>query len=367
MDELRKTPLYETLIKYGGRIIDFEGWALPVQFTSIIEEHHAVRERAGLFDVSDMGELEVKGKGALNVLEKTLTNRMADLGDDQVRYSPMCNERGGVVDDILVYRFSRDHYMLVINAGNIEKDYEWVLGISREVPGASVANISAKTAEVALQGPRSLEILEKLGIRLSSMGYYFFEDGIDLKGKRCLISRTGYTGEDGFEIYCDPADAPAIWDDLLEAGKPLGLVPAGLGCRDTLRFEAAMPLYGQEMTDDITPLEAGLGRFVDLGKEFVGRDALSRQKAEGLKRILVGFVMKDRGVPRTGYPIVKDGVEVGHVSTGSFSPTLGKNLGLGFVPVELSKVGQELAVRIRNRELRATVVKRPFYRRKKEA
>ena len=368
MTELKRTPLYETHLKYGGKIIDFEGWALPVQFSSIIQEHHAVRQKGGLFDVSDMGELDVRGRDATDLLEKALTNRIATMVDGQVRYSPMCNEHGGVVDDLLVYRLSPDHYMLVINAGNIEKDYQWISGLAKGFSDVKVANISKETAELCIQGPVSVATMQKLTTEdLASMGYYYFKDNVEVAGKKTLVSRTGYTGEDGFEIYCEPKDAPALWDSIIEAGKPLGVVPAGLGCRDTLRFEAAMPLYGQEMTDEIGPLEAGLKRFVDLSKDFVGRDALAKMAAEGPKRRLVGFVMVDRGIPRTGYPIVKDGKEVGHVSTGSFSPTLGKNLGLGFVPAELSQVGQEIMVRVRDKDLRAEITKIPFYRRPKEA
>ncbi|HHY39460.1 MAG TPA: glycine cleavage system aminomethyltransferase GcvT [Clostridia bacterium] len=363
--DLKKTPLYETHLKYGGKIIDFEGWALPVQFSSIIEEHHAVRKAAGLFDVSDMGEVEIKGKDAQALIEKLVTNRVSTMVDGQVRYSPMCNEKGGVVDDLLIYRFGPEHFMLVINAGNIDKDYNWIQKVASGFPGATVRNISAETAELALQGPNSEKILKKLtDVDLSSIGYYYFVPEATVAGKKCVISRTGYTGEDGFELYCAPADAPALWDDILEAGQDLGCVPAGLGCRDTLRFEASMPLYGQEMDDDTTPLDAGLGRFVDLEKpDFIGKEALLKEKAEGLRKKLVGFEMVGRGVPRTGYPIVKDGERVGYVTTGSFAPTLNKNLGLGFVRPDLSNVGTQIGVEIRGKSIPAVIVKKPFYKR----
>lgn len=363
--DLKKTPLYETHLKYGGKIIDFEGWALPVQFSSIIEEHHAVRKAAGLFDVSDMGEVEIKGKDAEALIEKLVTNRVSTMVPGQVRYSPMCNEKGGVVDDLLIYKFGPEHFMLVINAGNIEKDYNWIEKVASGFPSVKTKNISAETAELALQGPNSEKILRKLtDVDLSKIGYYYFVPEATVAGKKCVISRTGYTGEDGFEVYCAPEDAPVLWDDIIEAGQDLGCVPAGLGCRDTLRFEASMPLYGQEMDDDTTPLDAGLGRFIDFGKpDFIGKEALLKEKEEGLRKKLVGFEMVGRGVPRTGYPIVKDGREVGYVTTGSFAPTLDKNLGLGFVPPELSKVGTEIGVEIRTKSVPAVVVKKPFYKR----
>lgn len=365
-EELKKTPLYGSHLKYGGRIIDFAGWALPVQFRSIIEEHHQVRRAAGLFDVSDMGELDIRGPQALELIQYAVTNDMSTLAVNQVRYSPMCNFGGGVVDDLLVYRLGEDHYFLVINAANIEKDYEWIRGLAGRFPGAKVENISDRVAELALQGPNSEAILGKLtGADLGSIKYYWCEQGVDVAGIRCMVSRTGYTGEDGFEIFCSPEEAAGLWDALLEAGDDLGLWPCGLGCRDTLRFEASMPLYGQEMDDETTPLEAGLGKYVRFEKgEFVGRGPLWEEKQGGLRKKLVGLEMIGRGIPRTGYGVLKEGKKVGYVTTGSYAPTLDKNLGLAFVPPALAEVGTEVEVEIRGKGVGAKVVKTPFYRRR---
>ena len=367
MEELKKTPLYGTHLKYGGRIIDFAGWALPVQFRSIVEVHHQVRKAAGLFDVSDMGELDIKGAKALALIQYALTNDMSDLAINQVRYSPMCNERGGVVDDLIVYRLGQDHYFIVINAGNIDKDYNWVKELTRKFPGVTVDNISAQVAELALQGPNSQAILSRLTkTDLSAIKYYWLAQDVYVDGIKCMVSRTGYTGEDGFEIFCKPEEAPGLWDRLIEAGDDLGLWPCGLGCRDTLRFEASMPLYGQEMDDDTTPLEAGLGKYVKFEKgDFVGRGPLLEEKEKGLRKKLVGLEMVGRGIPRTGYPVLKDGQKVGYVTTGSYAPTLDKNLGLAFVPPALSEVGTALQVEIRGKGVEAKVIKKPFYRRGK--
>lgn len=366
MEELKKTPLYGNHLKYGGRIIDFAGWALPVQFRSIIEEHHQVRKAAGLFDVSDMGELDIRGPQALDLLQYALTNDMSTVAVNQVRYSPMCNHRGGVVDDLLVYRLGEDHYFLVINAANIEKDYNWVKELAGRFPGAKVENVSDKVAELALQGPNSEAILSRLTrADLSAIHYYWCAQDVEVAGVKCMVSRTGYTGEDGFEIFCSPEEAPGLWDTLLEEGDELGLWPCGLGCRDTLRFEAAMPLYGQEMDDDTTPLEAGLGKYVKFDKgDFVGREPLLEEKRTGLRKKLVGLEMVGRGIARTGYPVLKDGEKVGYVTTGSYAPTLDKNLALAFVPPQLAEVGTGLQVEIRGRGVDARVVKTPFYRRR---
>lgn len=368
VEELKKTPLYGNHLKYGGRIIDFAGWALPVQFRSIIEEHHQVRRAAGLFDVSDMGELDIRGPQALDLIQYALTNDMSTLAVNQVRYSPMCNHRGGVVDDLLVYRLGEDHYFLVINAANIEKDYNWIRDLAGRFPGAKVENVSDRVAELALQGPNSEAILGKLAkTDLSAIRYYWCQQGVDVGGVRCMVSRTGYTGEDGFEIFCSPEDAPGLWDTLLEVGDEMGLWPCGLGCRDTLRFEAAMPLYGQEMDDDTTPLEAGLGKYVKFDKgDFVGREPLLEEKRTGLRKKLVGLEMVGRGIARTGYPVLKDGEKVGYVTTGSYAPTLDRNLALAFVPPGLSEVDTAVQVEIRGRGVDARVVKTPFYRRREQ-
>lgn len=364
-ENLRKTPLFEMHLKYGGKIIDFGGWALPVQFSGIIEEHRAVRTAAGLFDVSHMGEIDVKGPDALALVQKLITNDASKLAQNQVLYTPMCYANGTVVDDLLVYRLGEDHFYLVVNAANTDKDYAWIREQARAFNDVSAENLSDSTAQLALQGPKAGEILRKLTkTDLASIKYYWCLPDVNVAGSRCLVSRTGYTGEDGFEIYCKPQDAPKLWEILLETGDEDGLIPVGLGARDTLRFEARLPLYGHEIDEKTTPIEAGLGIFVKLEKPvFNGKEVLARQKAEGVAKKLVGFEMVDRGIPRGGYPIARDGREVGYVTTGSFAPTLEKNIGLGFVPPELAKVGEELDVVIRGKGVRARVVKTPFYRR----
>jgi len=366
---LKKTPLYPCHLKYGGRIIDFAGWALPVQFTSIIQEHRAVRSAAGLFDVSDMGELEVTGDEALALLQYTVSADLARIGPGRVAYSPMCNHEGGVVDDILIYALSRGRFLAVVNAANIEKDFRWMEALARRYPRAQVRNRSDEIAQLALQGPRSLAILQPLTpVNLGGMGYYRSIEQVDVAGIRCsILSRTGYTGEDGFELYCEPGDAPSLWEALLEAGRAHGLAPAGLGCRDTLRLEAGMPLYGQELDDRRSPIEAGLDRFVALGKgPFVGREALVRQREQGRSLALVGLEMVERGVPRTGYPILRSGEEIGYVTSGTYAPALDRHIGMGYVPPEFAAPGTAIDVKIRDRLVAARIVRLPFYRREEE-
>ncbi|MCL6580205.1 MAG: glycine cleavage system aminomethyltransferase GcvT [Firmicutes bacterium] len=367
MTELRKTPLYDMHVKYGGRIIDFGGWALPVQYTGIIEEHRTTREKAGLFDVSHMGEFRVTGTDPLGFIQKAVVNDMAKADVGQCVYSPMCYPSGGVVDDLIVYRLGEKEYLIVVNAANTDKDWAWMNDILRDFPGTRMANESAETAELALQGPRAQDILQKLAdVDLSTIGYYRCRDGVKVAGIRTLVSRTGYTGEDGFEVFCAPTEAQKLWEAIMEAGRPLGLVPVGLGARDTLRFEACMPLYGQELDAERTPLEAGLGRFVSFDKgDYIGREALLAQKEKGLERKLVGLEMVGRGIPRHGYPVLDaDGrKEIGYVTTGSYCPSLDKNMGLAYVPVEEAEVGRRLSVGIRGKAVEAVVVQTPFYKR----
>ncbi len=363
--DLRKTPLFDIHEKYGGKIIDFGGWALPVQYEGILEEHRAVREAAGLFDVSHMGEVRVTGPEALACVDFLLTNDLSVIADNQIMYSPMCYPDGGTVDDLLTYRVGENEFLMVVNAANAEKDYQWIAEQAAAFD-VEVVDESPDTAQLALQGPRAEAILRAVADRdPADIGFFRFDADVSVAGHAALVSRTGYTGEDGFEIYCAPEDAPGIYEALMEAGEDHGLQPAGLGARDTLRFEAALPLYGQELGPDISPLEAKLGFAVKLDAgDFIGRDALKRAKEEGLAKRLVGFEMQERGVPRTGYPIYDtDGEEVGHVSSGSFSPTLGKNIGLGFVPPKMIKWGTQLQIGVRKRKLSAVVVKIPFYQR----
>lgn len=367
MAELLKTPLYPVYSKYGAKTIDFGGWDLPVQFSSIKEEHEAVRTKAGLFDVSHMGEVTVKGPDALAYLQKMVTNDVSKLEDGKALYSPMCYPDGGTVDDLLIYKKADLDYLVVINAGNIDKDVEW---LEKHVEGdVEVINVSPEVAQLAIQGPLAQQTLQKLTSQdLSEITFFRFVDNVELAdGIKGLVSRTGYTGEDGFEIYLDPAEAINLWDQILEAGKEDGVIPCGLGARDTLRFEAKLPLYGQEITPDISPIEAGLGFAVKVDKEadFIGKEVLKEQKENGATRKLVGIEMTDRGIPRHGYPVFVGGKKVGEVTTGTQSPTLKKNVGLVLIDKAYSELGQEVEVQIRNKNIKAVVVKSPFYRRPK--
>ncbi len=360
----KKTPLYDTHNQYGGKIVEFGGWLLPVQYAGIIEEHHAVRRQAGLFDVSHMGEVSVKGPQALAYLQRLVTNDVSKLADHQVQYTPMCYLNGGTVDDLLIYRYAQDDYLLVINAANIDKDWTWMRENSAEFDVA-LTNLSDETAELALQGPNAETILRLLtDAPLDKLAYYWFYTKVSVAGKEVMLSRTGYTGEDGFEIYCRPEDASPLWEALMTAGREHGLQPAGLGCRDTLRFEAALPLYGHELSAEITPLEAGLPRFVNLEKgDFNGRGVLAQQKADGVKRKVVGFVLNERGIARAEYSVLKEGRRIGSVTTGSYAPTLEKNIGLALVEAEHGKIGESFAVEIRGKAVAATVIGKPFYKR----
>lgn len=363
METARRTALYEAHVREGGKIIDFAGWALPVQYEGILEEHEAVRSAAGLFDVSHMGEVDVTGPEALKFVDYLVTNDVTALTDYQILYAMMCYEDGGVVDDLLVYRYSADHFLLVINAANVEKDFQWMREQAQKGTfNVTLDNQSPMISEVALQGPRAQEILQKCtDTELSEIGFFYFKHRVIVAGVECLVSRTGYTGEDGFEIYTDNAQIEAVWNALMEAGKPLGLKPAGLGCRDTLRFEATLPLYGQEIDKDITPLEAGLGFFVKLGAgPFIGKEALARQKAEGVPRKTVGFEM-EKGIPRHGYDVLRDGKRIGTVTTGYYSPTLKKNIGLALIEASYGEMGGALDIQVRKRTLPATIISKRFY------
>ena len=362
MSEPKKTSLYNTHIRYGGKVVDYSGWALPVQYEGLTIEHEAVRENAGLFDVSHMGEVEIKGSQATDYLQYLLTNDVSTMKDYQIIYTFMCYPDGGVVDDLLVYKYNDNHYLLVINAANTDKDIQWM----KEHIGnydVEVIDISPNISEVALQGPKSEEILQQLTDKdLSKIPSFYFEEEVNIAGKKCLISRTGYTGEDGFEIYMKHEDAEYIWDKILETGKDMGIKPAGLGARDTLRFEANLPLYGNELSPEITPLEAGLGFFVKLNKpDFIGKDALKKQKEEGLKRKIVGFEMIEPGVPRHGYDVLAQGKVIGFVTTGYNSPTLKKNIGYAMVDIEYSELDTIIEIQIRKRTAKAKVVSRKFY------
>lgn len=359
---LKRTPLFEAHRQLGARMIAFGGWDMPVQYAGILEEHRAVRERAGLFDVSHMGEIEITGPGALEAIQHLTSNDASRLYVGQVQYSALTTPEGTFVDDITVYKFADDRYCMTVNAANIEKDFVWI----REhlVPDVEVKNTSDEVALLAIQGPRAQEILQKLtSVELGKLKYYFFVEG-NAVGIDCCISRTGYTGEDGFEMYLPLQHVAILWNALLEAGAPAGLQPCGLGARDTLRLEAKMALYGQDIDDQHTVLEADLGWIVKLQKgEFIGREALARQKAEGVSRKLVGFEMLSRGIARPHYAIVRGSKTIGEVTSGGPAPSLGKNIGLGYVAAEYTAIGTEFAIMIRGNPVVARVVSTPFYRR----
>ena len=361
MTELKRTPLYDEHVGLGARIVPFAGFAMPVQYPAgIVAEHRAVREAAGLFDVSHMGEFEVRGPDALAFVSYLTTNDPSALAVGQAQYTFFCKENGGIVDDLLVYRFE-DRYMLVVNAANIAKDWAWCHRFAGRFR-VTLADRSDATALLALQGPRAEEILALCtDAELAALRSYRFLEA-RVAGRRAVVSRTGYTGEDGFELYVAAEDAVAVWRALLEAGAPRGLQPAGLGARDTLRLEAGYPLYGNDIDETTTPLEANLGRFVKFEKgEFVGRAALERQRREGVRDLLVGFELLGRGVPRPGYEVRLFGVPRGTVRSGTLGPTLGKGIGTVYLPADTTP-GAPVEVVIRGNAIPGMVVRLPFYR-----
>lgn len=367
MQELKRTALYPLYAKYGAKTVEFGGWEMPVQFTSILLEHEAVRQRVGLFDVSHMGEFEVVGPQALEFLQHLVTNDLARLQPGMAMYSPMTYENGTCVDDLLVYCVSAEHFWVVVNAGNIDKDFAWMTAHQSQFD-VELRNKSEEIALLALQGPKAQEVLQSLTtVDLETLAYYRFVEG-EIGPVRAIISRTGYTGEDGFEFYIRAQEAGHLWEMLLESGADYGIAPCGLGCRDTLRLEARLPLYGHELTDAITPLEAGLGMFVKLDKgDFVGRQALALQKEQGIARKVVGIELTERGIPRADYHVFASGQvtakEVGFVTSGTMSPTLKIPIGLALVEREFAEIGQELEVEIRGKRVAAKVIRTPFYKR----
>ena len=364
--QLQRTPLFESYSKYGGKTIDFGGWELPVQFSSIKEEHEAVRTKAGLFDVSHMGEIFVTGNDSLAYLQRLVTNDVSKVKNGQAQYTAMCYEDGGIVDDLLVYKIEDHHYMLVVNASNIEKDFDWMQQAA--FGDVKLENHSADYGLLAFQGPLAETILQRLTSEdLAEIKAFRFKTDVSVGGHSVIVSRTGYTGEDGFEIYANPEAAIALWDLILTEGAKDGAVPCGLGARDTLRFEACLALYGQELSDQISPLEAGLNFVVKLNKEedFIGKAALASQKENGVPRKSVGIEMIDKGIPRHGYAVYLDDEKIGEVTTGTQSPTLKKNIGLALVSREHAELGTEIEVEIRNKRLKAKIVETPFYKRSK--
>lgn len=357
----KKTPLYDCHLKLGGKMVPFAGYILPVQYeTGVIAEHMAVRTKAGLFDVSHMGEVLITGKDAFSNLQMLLTNDMTGLADGRVRYSPMCNENGGVVDDLIACRYNEEKYLLVINAANREKDVEWIK--SHLFGEVKAEDISDGIAQIALQGPKSKEILSKL-VDAESLPkkYYSFKDQVDVGGIMCLVSQTGYTGESGFELYCDADQGAALWEMLLDAGKDEGLIPCGLGARDTLRLEASMPLYGHEMNDVITPLETGLGMFVKMGKEdFIGKKAMLEKGEPKLERI--GLEMVGRGIARENCPVYLNGEKIGDTTSGTHCPYLNKAVAMALVQKGSVSIDTHIDVEVRGRMIEAKVIPLPFYK-----
>lgn len=347
-------------------MVPFAGWEMPVQYSGVIDEHLAVRSACGLFDVSHMGEIEISGDSAIDFVQFVMTNDIERIKDGQCQYSPLCREDGGVVDDTIVYRFNIDRYLFVVNASNTDKVLDWFKQVQKKeaFPDLFIEDLSGIYAQIALQGPRSAEVIKSLlDVDPKEIKTFFFHMGL-LNGEiEALVSRTGYTGEDGFEIYLDPADAPAVWQALMEAGKPFGIAPIGLGARDTLRLEMGYPLYGHELSDEITPIEAGLGKYVKFTKDFLGREVLERQSTNGVAKSLVGLKMIDAGIPRAGYEIQSNGSSIGTVVSGTSSPSLKAGIGTGFVTTPHKAVGTELDVLIRGRAAKAVVVPLPFYKR----
>jgi aminomethyltransferase len=363
---LKKTPLNARHRASGARMVPFGGWDMPVEYSGLTAEHLAVRERAGLFDVSHMGQIEIAGSNALEAVQRISCNDASKLQIGQAQYSGLLTPQGTFVDDLLVYRLGPQHFMLVVNASHIDHDFAYISENIKPAGDAVAVNVSSRYALIALQGPRALEILQPLtGVDLASMKYYWFAHG-EIAGVRGTVSRTGYTGEDGFEVFVPPSSADKVWLALIQAGEPFGLIPCGLGARDTLRLEAAMRLHGNDIDETTTVVEADLNWIVGWKKDsFTGADVLRQQKAEGAPRKLVGFEMLDRGIARQGYAIHANGAPVGTVTSGTQTPYLKKAIGLGYVATALTANGTELEIDIRGRRVRAQVVPTPFYKRTK--
>jgi len=361
---LKQTSLNARHRSMGARMVGFGGWDMPVEYGGITEEHLAVREKAGLFDVSHMGEIEIAGGDALAAVQRISSNDAASLKIGQAQYSALTTHEGTFVDDLLVYKLADEHFLLVINAGNIDKDYAWIKHELKTVRDAIAVNVSSRYALLAIQGPLALQILQPLtGVDLEAIQYYWFTTG-EVANVRATISRTGYTGEDGFELFIPTQEAETVWGALLDAGGSSGLRPAGLGARDTLRLEAAMRLYGNDMDETATLLEAGLGWIIGWQKlDFNGKASLIRQKEEGLARKLIGFEMLERGIARHGHDVYVDDEKAGVVTSGTQTPFLKKAIGMAYVPIEQSKPETEISIDVRGRRLRARVVRMPFYKR----
>ncbi|MBC1484973.1 glycine cleavage system aminomethyltransferase GcvT [Listeria seeligeri] len=362
MTELQKTPIHPIYEKYGAKTIDFGGWDLPVQFSGIKAEHEAVRTDVGLFDVSHMGEFLVEGSDSTAYLQYLLSNDIEKIKIGKAQYNIMCYENGGTVDDLVVYKITETKYILVVNAANTEKDYEWM--VKNVFGNVTVTNVSSMYGQLALQGPNAEKVLTKLtDIDLSSISFFGFVEDANVAGVKTIISRSGYTGEDGFEIYMQSDDAIKVFEAIMAEGA----LPIGLGARDTLRLEAVLALYGQELSQEITPLEAGLNFAVKLNKEadFIGKEALVKQKEAGLTRKLVGIELIERGIPRHDYSVFQKDKKIGIITSGTQSPTLGTNIGLALLETPYTELGQEVEVGIRTKKIKAKVIATPFYKRAK--
>ncbi|HVW87202.1 MAG TPA: glycine cleavage system aminomethyltransferase GcvT [Bryobacteraceae bacterium] len=360
---LKRTPLYEAHRESGAKMVDFGGWEMPVQYSGLVDEHHTVRKAVGLFDVSHMGEIEIRGPEAMKLVDYATTNAVAKLKSGQAQYSGLLYEHGGFVDDVLVHKVADDSFFLCVNASNQEKDFEHIAGLKNGFD-CEVEFAGPKYAQLAIQGPKALETAQTLtGTPLADIRYYWFRDS-EFAGVPARIARTGYTGEDGFEVYIAPENALATWKAIMEAGKPHGIKPCGLGARNTLRLESKMALYGHEISASISPLEADLAWIVKMEKgDFVGRDALRRQIERGLTRKLTGFEMRGRGIGRDGYEVLIGGQPAGWVTSGSPSPTLNRNIGLCYLPIDRAKPGEKIEIVVRNQAVEAETVPTPFYKR----
>ena len=365
--EGKKTRLYKEHKDLGAKIVNYAGWDMPVQYEGLASEHNAVRNEAGLFDVSHMGNISVRGKDALPFLDYLMTNDISKMNDNQVVYTFMCYPDGGVVEDLLVYKTNNESFNLIVNAANIDKDWDWI-NKHKNNWQVELENLSPDTSIIAIQGPKAQEILQNLTeTNLDNIKFFYFKEGIRIDGiDTIMISRTGYTGEDGFEIYLKNEDVIKMWNKLLEIGKEYGLKPAGLGSRDTLRFEANLPLYGQELSKDISPLEARLKFFVKLNKksDFIGKEILQKQADDGTERILVGFELLGRGIPREGYEVYKDNENIGYVTTGYRSPTLNKNIGNALIKISEKEIGNEIDIMIRKKPVQAKIINKNFLKNK---
>ncbi len=361
---MKKTPLYDTHLKLNATMVSYHDYFMPLQYDTIINEHHSVRKNAGLFDVSHMGIFEIFGNKAFPFIQYIITNDAGKLADKQVQYTPLCNEQGGVLDDILVYKWHKEHFLLVVNCANKEKDLLWLQKQAGTFRPLEIRDLTDTMSLIALQGPLSERILENtFSTKFDYLKRFYFDDFV-WDGIQIIISRTGYTGEDGFEIFADAQHVVKLWNLLIDKNKEGGLMPAGLGARDTLRLEACLLLYGNDMDETITPLETTIDWAVKFDKGgFIGKEAMLRQKARGIDRKLAGFEMIDRGIPRHDYPVLKGNEIIGKVTSGSFSPTTNKNIGLCLIKSQYNRVGEELHIQIRDNNYNAQIVKTPFYKR----